>query len=152
MILAEIPKTPLERKIEHTHRLFAMEEKALEEGVTEDHEHLAEHYHCNGCYVRAFTLPEGYWATGEVHRFACINIVAKGHVKVVQSDGEYELRAGDIYISQPGEKKALYAFEETVFCNVHATEETDQEILRGIFTVPKDELLEFQETLKLEDK
>ena len=152
MILAQVPPQPL-TPVEHTKQLMALEKAALAEGVgTTDCEDMTEHYHCNGAYARVFRLPADHWVTGEVHRFACINIVAKGKLKVKQSDGERILEAGEVYISQPGEKKALYAFEDSVFVNIHATEETEEDKLREIFTVPAEHALEYVAQLRLEDK
>jgi len=152
MLLAEVPKTQVKTKSEHTNQLLALEAAAIREGKTCSTEGWTEHYHCNGAYARKFTLPDRHWVTGQIHRFACINIVAKGRVLVKQSDGEYILEAGEVYISEPGEKKILLALEETVFINIHATEETDQEKLWEHFVVPPENALEHQVQLRLEDK
>lgn len=146
VLLARVPEANLPaRKKDHLNKLAMLEEAMLAAGgFTGDSEEAAKrtkHYHCEGVYLRAYHMGAGETVTGEIHRFACINILLKGKILVVQSDGEYELEAPNIYISEPGEKKALHALEDTIFCNVHATEETDQEKLRAHFTVPSHEFL-----------
>ena len=131
--------------------------QSLEEAMTDslgllDGDEYTTHWHCNGSYVREVFLPKNHIVTGKVHRYACINIVLSGKVIVVQSDGRKTVEAPYIYISEPGEKKALYALEDTRFLNVHATEETDQELLEAEFTVPEHALLEFYESTRLEEK
>lgn len=152
MLLAEVPKRAL-TKSEHTRRLWALEEAAVREGKDVDWSDWTHHHSCNGVYLREFRLPAGHAVTGQVHRYACINIVAKGRVKVIQSDGERVLEAGDIYISGAGEKKALLNLgdEEVVFLTTHATEETDTDKLWEEFTVPPEQALGYQEQLLLEE-
>ena len=137
----EKPLPPVERKINHINKLLALEEKFVEEGEPDNVEDFTNHYHCEGAYVREYVLPKGHFVTGKIHKKACINIVLQGKVKVVQSDGESIVEAPYIYISEPGEKKALYALEDTRFLNVHATEETDQELLEQEFTIPAPEYI-----------
>jgi hypothetical protein len=99
------------------------------------------HYHCEGVYVREWRMGAGETVTGAIHKYACINILLQGHIEVVQSDGRVTKVAGDIWISKPGEKKAIYAFADTRILTTHATEETDQDKLRAHFTVPPQEFL-----------
>jgi hypothetical protein len=134
------------RKEAHVDKLLQLEASMLQEpsgfkAGSEDADSRTEHYHCEGAYLRSYSMAKGETCTGEIHRFPCINILLKGKVLVVQSDGQYEMEAPHIYISEPGEKKALHALEDTIFCNVHATEETDQTKLREHFTVPPHEFL-----------
>lgn len=138
----EAPKTPAEVKLNHLNKMLAMEQAFLNEVAEEDRmteEESTTHYHCNGAYVREWAAPAGTFATGEIHRYGCINILLQGKIKVVQSDGEKVIEAPYIYISQPGEKKALYVIEDVRFLNVHATDETDPVKLREIFTVRPEE-------------
>lgn len=142
MLLVERSETlAVVRKEAHVNKLLEFEAAMKKECDLIDGEDYTKHHHCEGVYLREFFLPEGGACTGEIHRFDCINILLKGKVRVVQSDGEYELAAPMIYESKAGEKKALYALEDTIFCNIHATEETDQTKLREHFTVPSHEFL-----------
>lgn len=141
----EEPKHPAQVKLDHVNKLLALE-AALKRDVPEEDQLTEEgtttHWHCEGAYVREFFLPEGHVVTGEIHKYSCINILLQGKIKLVQSDGERIVEAPHIYIAQPYEKKALYALEDSIFLNVHATEETDPQKLREHFTVPPEQYIE----------
>lgn len=150
MLLAKVPKRTT--KLEHTQKLMAFEEAARAEGADVDCSTWHTHHHCDGTYVREFRLPADHAVTGQVHRYPCINIIAKGRVRVTQHDGTKDYEAGDLYISEAGEKKALYAYEDTVFMTIHATEETDPDKIWEHFTVPHEQALEYQAKLQIEVK
>lgn len=133
---------PAEVKKNHVNKLLALEsamhrELACYDGTLEH----TFHHHCEGVYVREYRIPKGHVVTGKIHRYACINILLKGKIQVSQSDGVTIVEQGAIYISQPGEKKALYAIEDSIMLTTHATHETDQEKLIAEFTVTSDEFL-----------
>lgn len=136
---------------EHHEKMIALEDRMKEELDCEDPLDFTTHWHCNGAYVRQFDLPKGYTVTGKIHRYACINILLKGKIAIAQSGEQEIMEAPHIYISEPGEKKALYALEDTIFLNVHATEETDQAKLEEHFIVPSFEALEQEQKQALEE-
>jgi hypothetical protein len=120
-------------KLEHLQKLLALEEAIIREGgiVQGDEEALSNtfHWHCEGAYVRELHMPEGQVVTGAIHRYGCINILLKGRLKVVQSDGEAIVEAGSIYITEPREKKALFALEDSIFLTVHHFTISPEELL-----------------------
>lgn len=141
----EEPKHPAQIKLDHVTKLMALEAAMIrdipeEDRLTEDGN--TTHWHCEGAYVREFFLPKGSVVTGEIHKSSCINILLQGKIKLVQSDGDKIVEAPHIYVAPPGEKKAAYALEDSIFLNVHATEETDPQKLRDIFTVPPEQYIE----------
>ena len=87
-----------------------------------------EHYFAEGVYCRVMTIPAGVVLTGKIHATSTVNILAKGKLAVVSSDGgEKMVEAPFIYVSPPNVKKAGYAVTDCVFINVHGTHETDLE-------------------------
>ena len=138
------PKHPAQVKLDHVNKLLALE-SAIKKDIPEEDRLTEEgnttHWNCEGAYVREFFLPKGHVVTGEIHKYSCINILLQGKIKLVQSDGERIVEAPHIYIAQPYEKKALYALEDTIFLNVHATEEQDPQKLREQFTVPPEQYI-----------
>lgn len=145
---------------QHYVKLKALEEAMLNEGDLLDIEKHTRHHFCNGAYVREFFLPRGYVVTGKIHRYGCINILMTGKIAIAQADGlATTLSAPHIYNSEGGEKKVLYALEDTVFLNVHSlppeladcTEE-DMEDLENYFIVPSLEALEQERHEALEEK
>jgi hypothetical protein len=84
-----------------------------------------KHYFANGMYAREMTMPAGTIVTGAIHKTTHFCILSQGRVRVMSEDGIDELVAPAIIISQPGTKRAIHALEDTVWTNIHATNETD---------------------------
>jgi len=84
-----------------------------------------KHYFANGMYAREMTMPAGAIVTGAIHKTTHFCILSQGRVRVMSEDGIDELVAPAIIISQPGTKRAIHALEDTVWTNIHATNETD---------------------------
>lgn len=78
-----------------------------------------KHHFAHGTYTRELFIPEGTVATGKIHRHSCINILAKGRIKVVSDEGTIELSAPYVFVSGSDVKKAVYALEDSVWINVH---------------------------------
>jgi hypothetical protein len=116
-------------KAEHLNKVLALEEAIIREGgaVQGDEEVTSNtfHWHCEGAYVRELHMPEGQVVTGAI--------------------GEAIVEAGSIYITEPREKKALFALEDSIFLTVHATELTKEEDLIKHFTISPEELLLLEE-------
>jgi quercetin dioxygenase-like cupin family protein len=64
-------------------------------------------------------------ATGQIHKTTFLNIITKGRVAVCSVDGRKEYKAGDIFTTYPGTKRAVYGLEDTVWCTVHVTDKED---------------------------
>jgi hypothetical protein len=84
-----------------------------------------KHYFANGMYAREMTMPAGAIVTGAIHKTTHFCILSQGRVRVMSEDGIDEFVAPAIIISQPGTKRAIHALEDTVWTNIHATNETD---------------------------
>lgn len=140
--------------------ITSLEHAMLNERDCVDPELLTKHHFCNGSYVREFFLPKGFTVTGKIHRYSCINILLVGRIRIAQSDGlGREMEAPHIYVSQAGEKKALFALEDSVFLNVHALPaklkdctEADMDKLEDHFIVPSFEQLDHERRDALEGK
>jgi hypothetical protein len=83
------------------------------------------HHFADGIYAREMFIPAGAVLTGAVHKTTHMCILSKGHVRVATEDGPVELIAPATLIAQPGAKRAIYALEDSVWTNIHATNETD---------------------------
>lgn len=136
------------QELEHYQKLFALEHAMEVRGNVMDLKKHTRHHFANGSYVREFFLPKGFVVTGKIHRYACINILVTGKIAVAQADGiDTVMSAPFIYTSGAGEKKVLFALEDTLFINVHRLPEelidcTDPEELEDHFIVPSFEALE----------
>ena len=84
-----------------------------------------KHYFANGMYAREMFMPAGTILTGAVHKTTHFCILSQGHVHVISEDGIMDLVAPVTIVSQTGTKRAIHALEDTVWTNIHATNETD---------------------------
>lgn len=77
------------------------------------------HHFAPGVYGREMLIPAGGTIVGKVHRHAHLNIVVRGLAKVATEFGSREVRGGDVFVSQPGTKRAVHAIEDTVWITIH---------------------------------
>jgi quercetin dioxygenase-like cupin family protein len=82
------------------------------------------HFFAKGLYARELTIPKGCVLTGAIHKTQHISIVLKGHIAVSSEFGKAEHFAGDVLVTEVGTKRAIFAFEDSVFMTVHPTEAT----------------------------
>ena len=84
-----------------------------------------KHHFADGIYAREMFMPAGAVLTGAVHKTTHMCILSQGRVRVATADGPVELVAPATLIAHPGAKRAIYALEDSVWTNIHATNETD---------------------------
>lgn len=95
-----------------------------------------------GVYMRETHFPKGTLAIGHSHKHEHTNIILKGRLVIIHPDGTTtECVAPTVFKGYPG-RKAAYFFEDTVWMNIHPTEETDIEKLEEIFIEKSDAYLE----------
>jgi hypothetical protein len=96
-------------------------------------DYTLQHNFLRGVYVRTLRLKRGDVLTGKIHKFDCINIIAKGKIAVSDCNGEKAVyEAGDVFNSPAGTKRAGFAFEDTVFINVFSCNETDIDKIEAV--------------------
>lgn len=83
------------------------------------------HTFAEGLYARQITIPAGTAVTGKLHRTGHLNFLMSGEIEVWTEEGMRRLRGPQMIVSHPGTKRVGYAFTDTVWITVHATEETD---------------------------
>lgn len=86
-----------------------------------------------GVYIREVFMPKGALIVGHRHTTPHINIMLTGVIGLLNDDGtETVLHAPQTFVAQPG-RKVAYIYEDVVWQNVHATDETDVEKLEAMF-------------------
>jgi hypothetical protein len=78
-----------------------------------------EHIFHPGWYERRLLIPAGMLIIGKVHRHVHPVGVLRGHALLIDQFGRREVRAGFFGASQPGAKRVVYCFEETLFFTLH---------------------------------
>lgn len=86
-----------------------------------------------GVYIREVFMPKGAYVVGHHHTTAHVNIMLTGVIGLFNDDGtETVLHAPQTFVAQPG-RKVAYIYEDVIWQNVHATNETDVEKLEALF-------------------
>lgn len=90
-----------------------------------------KHTFAHGTYAREIMIPSGVCCTGKVHKYDDLNIVPYGHMQVLTEDGFKEVKGPCTFTGCAGVKKIGYAIEDTLWITIHATEETDLDIIES---------------------
>jgi quercetin dioxygenase-like cupin family protein len=78
-----------------------------------------EHIFTPGVYTRRFEMPAGMVVIGRTHKHEHLIIILSGHAEIVSGDDRYQVKGGDSFVSPAGTKRAVLAFNDTVFLTVH---------------------------------
>ena len=126
-------------------RVFALEEKIRRLPQVK---FPLRHFFVGDVYVGEMFIPSGHVLTGHIHLYEHHAICSAGRLSIYDETGVHEVRAGDIFISKPGIKRAGYAHEDSRFINVIRMHEPwpKMDDYAPMFTV--ETLEEYQEFLK----
>lgn len=111
---------------------------------------LLTHYFAPGVYVRQMHIPKGMVVVGKIHKTKHVSIISSGHVTVATESGREDIYGPYTFINQPGDKRAVYAHEDTIWTTIHPTDETDLEKIEDEVIAKDYAELEHLETMKLE--
>ncbi len=100
------------------------------------------HHFSPGIYARELHIPAGIMLTGKIHRKEVLNIVSQGRLSVYKDGRLEEITGPCTFLSPKGTKRAGYVHEDTIWTTVHATEETDLELLEKEIIAESFEALE----------
>lgn len=95
-----------------------------------------EHFFIPGCYARQLTIPKGTILVGKIHRMPCFNVVLCGEITVLTEDGVKLIKAPAFFRSEANLKRVGYAHSDTVWINVHPTNEIDLDRLEEELILP----------------
>ena len=73
----------------------------------------------DGVYVREMTMYQGTAVIGAIHKHLHMCFLLEGHLSVASSSGVREYVAPCYIIAEPGEKRVLYAHEDSLWYNTH---------------------------------
>jgi len=108
------------------------------------------HNFTDGQYIRQVFIPAGMVVIGKRHRRKTLNVVLKGKCRIRNSDEaiEHVVEAPYMYESNANVKKAVFAITDTVFANIHVTDEKDLDKIETKCIITEDEyakLIEMKE-------
>ncbi len=83
------------------------------------------HHFSPGIYMRELHVPQGLITTGKIHKYPCMNILAKGKRATLIEDHISVVTAPHVHMSPAGMKRISYTLEDAVWITVHPTDKTD---------------------------
>lgn len=98
---------------------------AMPEKLKLDIDSMTQHFFGPGVYVRQFFLPKGCVVTGKIHKTSHLTIIAMGACSFATGEDAEVFIAPAVFLNKIGDKRAVYAHEDTVIMTVHPTDETD---------------------------
>jgi hypothetical protein len=99
-----------------------------------------DHIFLEGVYIRQITIPAGVAIVGLCHKTKHLNKLVKGRMTLIKEDlSSVEVTAPYMCFSNPG-RKVAYAHEESVWQNIHATDEQNVESLEAMLLVQDERL------------
>ena len=84
-----------------------------------------KHEFADGIYLRRIFIPKGHIIIGKIHKTRHVVFLTVGDVTMLTEEGVRRVQGPSIMIAEPGTKRVVYAHEDTLWTNVHATNETD---------------------------
>lgn len=98
---------------------------------------ITEHLFAHKTYARILHIPAGTVLTGKPHRFDTLNILLKGRINVAASNEPSRImEAPAIFVAKAGSRRAGMTLDDTIWVNVHGTEETDVEKIEAEQIIP----------------
>jgi hypothetical protein len=89
-----------------------------------------DHFFSDGIYARKLTMPVSAILTGATHKQNHLAILLKGQVAINSRQGTAVFNAPYVVNVIAGDKRAFFAVTEAEWITIHATDETDVELLR----------------------
>ena len=83
------------------------------------------HYFADGCYSREVIMPQGFCGVGALHKTNHHFVLSKGKIYVKNGNLDHILTAPYHGVTQPGDKRLIYALEDSIMTTFHVTNLTD---------------------------
>lgn len=87
-----------------------------------------KHTFVDGLYVREMSMPKDHFAIGKLQKHEHLWMLLKGKLTVTTQSGSEEY-IGPCYVkAKAGEKKAVYAHEDSIFMNIYPNPDNKQDL------------------------
>ena len=98
-----------------------------------------KHVFIESQYIRQLFIPAGVLIVGKRHRHKTLNILLKGKMLIHDGYKTVEVEAPYMVEAKEFTKKAGYAIEDSIWCNIHVTNETDLDRLEQEFIITEED-------------
>jgi hypothetical protein len=89
-----------------------------------------EHFFMDSVYIRKMTMFQGTIVVGAIHKHLHMCFLLEGHLSVASSQGVREYIAPCYIIAEPGEKRILYAHENSCWYNTHKNPSNTKDVTK----------------------
>lgn len=110
-----------------------------------------KHSFVDGLYIREMSMPKDYFAIGKLQKHEHLWMLLKGKLTVTTQSGSAEYIAPCYVKAKPGEKKAVYAHEDSIFVNIYPNPDNNQDLEKIENTWIAKNYLEYEEFKKLKE-
>ena len=131
--------------------------KALQDGLLElsggeTWEGDPEHYFADGMYGRLLPIKAGMVVVGKMHRHEHLLILISGECVISTADGMQRFSGRHVWVSKPGEKRALVTVTDCEFMTVHLNESNTRDLaeIEADVIVPESQI-EYDEPARIAD-
>tara|TARA_Y100000361_G_C10980870_1_gene248985 strand:+ start:165 stop:614 length:450 start_codon:yes stop_codon:yes gene_type:complete len=87
-----------------------------------------KHTFTDGVYIRQMSMHKGSAVIGKIHRHNHVWFLLTGHIFVVDENNSIEHIAPCYVEAKSGSKRIIYAYEDSVWVNVHANPSNTQDL------------------------
>lgn len=108
-----------------------------------------KHTFVDGLYIREMTMLKDHFAIGKLQKNEHLWMLLKGKLTVTTQSGSEEYVAPCYVKAKAGEKKAVYAHEDSVFVNIYPNPDNKQDLDKIENTWIAKNYLEYEEFKKL---
>lgn len=122
------------QEIEMQHKIDALEAVLMDnkdelELVVGDSEMFPlKHSFVDGLYIREMEMKKDHFAIGKLQKHEHLWVLLKGHLTVTTQSGSEEYIAPCYVKAKPGEKKAVYAHEDSIFVNIYPNVDNTEDL------------------------
>lgn len=95
------------------------------------------HYFAPGMYGRELPIPADSYVIGKIHKHQHITILMSGTATINTDKGMQTITGPHVWVSQVNAKRILHTVTDCVFFTVHATNETDLDLLEAELIEPE---------------
>lgn len=110
-----------------------------------------KHTFVDGLYIREMKMEKGSFAIGKLQKNEHLWMLLQGKLTVTTESSSEEY-IGPCYVkAKPGEKKAVYAHEDSIFVNIYPNPDNTQDLEKIENTWIAKNYLEYEEFKKLKE-
>jgi hypothetical protein len=123
-------------------QIKALQDKLLDLSGGELWEGAPQHYFADGMYGRVLPIKAGLVVVGKMHRHEHLVMLMSGECVISTADGMRRFTGPQVWVSKPGEKRALVTVTDCVFMTAHLnpTNTRDMDAIEADVILPESEI------------